>query len=279
VTASESQLLQSARDGDPRALEELLESHEARVYRFALRLCRHPQDAEDVLQESLLAAARGLARFRGDASLGTWLYAIARSYCIKKRRRGRSAVAELSLEEEAAHAVLARADPAPGPDVALESRRLESALEGAIARLDRPYREVLVLRDVEGLTAAEVAKVTGLSIPAIKSRLHRARARIREDLAPLLLGREDQGRPAGPGPCPNVVRLLSRYLEDDISSRTCARMERHLSSCPRCRTSCDSLREVLRLCRTHPSPRVPPALEARVRQALRRLVESAPSTA
>jgi len=268
----ENALLEAARAGDAEALETLLEQHEPRVYRFARRLCRHHEDAEDVLQESLLAAARGLSGFRGASSLSTWLFTIARSYCIKKRRRSRFAPTEVSLEVGEADAVPEPPDPAPGPEETLHAKRLEAALEGAIAGLDRKYREVFVLRDVEGLTAPEVATVTGLSVAAIKSRLHRARARVREEMAPLLMPAEAVS-PTSDRPCPDVVKLFSRYLEGDISPRTCARMEEHLAACPRCRASCDALREVLQRCRTAPSPEVPAALQEKVRAAVRGLVD------
>jgi RNA polymerase sigma-70 factor (ECF subfamily) len=98
---TEAELLEAVRSGSSQALETLLERHEARLYRFARRLCRHHEDAEDVLQESLLAAARGLAAFRGASSIGTWLYTIARSFCIKKRRRSIFAPVEVSLDSEA----------------------------------------------------------------------------------------------------------------------------------------------------------------------------------
>jgi RNA polymerase sigma-70 factor (ECF subfamily) len=273
-TTSESRLLEAARDGDAEALEALLESHEARLYRFARRLCRHHEDAEDVLQESLLSAARGLKDFRGASSLSTWLFAIARSHCIKKRRRSRFAPTEVSLDAGEADGAHAHPDPGPGPDGTLHARRLEKALEEAISALDRKYREVFVLRDVEGLTAPEVAKVTGLSVAAIKSRLHRARARVREALAPFLMPPETP-EAAPDRPCPDVVSLFSRYLEGDISPRTCARMEEHLAACPRCRASCDALREVLQRCRAAPSPKVPAALQEKVRRAIREVVEPA----
>jgi RNA polymerase sigma-70 factor (ECF subfamily) len=268
AVTEEEGLLDAARAGDGAALERLLEQHEPRVYRFARRLCRQHEDAEDVLQESLLTAARSLADFRGDSSLDTWLFTIARSHCIKKRRRSRFAPAEVSLDAGDGETAREQPDPAPGPEETLRARRIETALEGAIARLDRPYREVFVLRDVEGLTAPEVAKVTGLSVPAIKSRLHRARSRVRDELSPLLL---PGGPPEGVSdrPCPDVVRLFSQYLEGDISPKTCARMEKHLDRCPRCRASCDALREVLQTCRTAPSPEVPPALQEKVRIAIR----------
>jgi RNA polymerase sigma-70 factor (ECF subfamily) len=269
--SGETRLLEAARSGDGKALEVLLQRHQPRLYRFARRLCRNPADAEDVLQESLLAAARGIGRFRGASSLSTWLYTIARSHCIKKHRRRRRWPSEISLEE--AQGARDRPDAAPDPEATLEARRLQHALERAIAGLDRPYREVLILRDVEGLTAPEVAAVTGLSVAAVKSRLHRARARVREELAPLIAPRGAPAPFASGRPCPDVVRLLSRHLEGDISSRTCARMERHLAACPRCRASCDALRTVLAACRSAPHPDVPPSLQERVRAAIRRLVE------
>jgi RNA polymerase sigma-70 factor (ECF subfamily) len=267
--ASEGDLLRAARAGSGEALEALLQRHEARLYRFARRLCRHREDAEDVLQDSLLAAARGLPRFRGASSVSTWLYTIARSFCIKKRRRSVFAPLEVSLETEASERVRGLAHPARPPDEALEASRLEAALERAIAALDRPYREVLLLRDVEGLSAAEVARVTGLSVAAVKTRLHRARGRLREALAPLVAPR---GAPAAARPCPDIVRLFSRHLEGDISARTCARMEKHMAGCPRCQAACDGLKEVLRACRMAPSPEVPKALQDEVRRAVHELV-------
>jgi RNA polymerase sigma-70 factor, ECF subfamily len=266
---NEAALVEAARSGDGEALESLLERHEARLYRFARRLCRHREDAEDVLQESLIAAARGLRSFRGASSVSTWLYTIARSFCIKKRRRSVFAPAELSLDTEASLAARRVPDPARRPDEALEASRLEAALERAIAALDRPYREVLLLRDVEGLSAAEVAGITGLSVPAVKTRLHRARGRLREALAPLMAPRGAAARRAQA--CPDIVRLFSRHLEGDISARTCARMEEHLAGCARCQASCDSLKEVLRMCRTAPAPDVPAELQERVRLAVRAL--------
>src|SRR6266704_5730624 len=89
--SSDLQLVDAARSGDARALEQLIERHQRRVYRFGLKMCRDPEDAKDVLQETLVAAARTIRDFRGASSVSTWLYTIARSFCIKKRRRGKFA--------------------------------------------------------------------------------------------------------------------------------------------------------------------------------------------
>jgi len=101
---TDSTVLDAARAGDARALEMLLERHQAQVYRFGLKMCRDPEDAKDVLQDTLLAMARSVRDFRGASSISTWLYAIARSFCIKKRRRSTFATARAprSLDTDAA---------------------------------------------------------------------------------------------------------------------------------------------------------------------------------
>src|SRR5689334_9302786 len=226
-SAEDHDLLERARAGDREALETLLQRHQAQVYRFGMRMCRDPEDARDVLQDTLLAMARGVRDFRGASSLSTWLYTIARSFCIKKRRRRELAAHErVSLDADAAGEARRLAAPGDDPAEALAARQVERALEQAIAALEPMYREVLVLRDVEGLTAPEVAEVLGLSAQAVKSRLHRARLAVRERVAPLL-GIPGEAA-AAPGTCPDVLTLFSQHLEDEISADVCAEMERHL---------------------------------------------------
>ena len=180
-------LFQRARAGDDKALEKLLERHQKQVYRFGMRMCRDPEDAKDVLQDTLLAMARGVRSFRGASSFSTWLYRIARSACIKTRRKSKFAPkVEYSLDTDLAAEASQLSDPAMGPDEALTGRRVEHALEKAIVTLGPKYREVLFLRDVEGLTAPVVAEMLGVSVQAVKSRLHRARLLVRAEVAPLL---------------------------------------------------------------------------------------------
>lgn len=263
----DDRLVESARSGDRLALEKLLEAHQARVYRFGLEMCRDPDAAEDVLQETLLAVARGIGGFRGASSISTWLYTIARSFCIKKRRRRKSAPAERSRVGEVEAERLPAATK--GPDEALADKQIESALKQAIGELEPIYREVLLLRDVEGLTAPEVAQVVGTSVDAVKSRLHRARLAVRARVAPLLGIGAESAAPAG---CPDVLGLFSRHLEDEISAEVCAQMERHLEACGHCRGACDSLRRSLALCRGAPAPSVPLAVQESVRAAVRGLL-------
>lgn len=180
MTPSDADLIEAVRAGDDAALGALLARHKAAVYRFGMKLCRDSEDAKDVVQDTLFAAVKGLRAFRGSSSLSTWLYAVARSFCIKKHRASKFAPKEtVSLEDPA---VAKTAAPSVRPDEAAAGHELSSILDHAIDALDEPSREVFVMRDIEGLTAPEVARVLGVSVDAVKSRLHRARAQVRQQL-------------------------------------------------------------------------------------------------
>lgn len=267
---SDETLIAEFRKGDQGALETLLIRYQPNIYRFGVRMCRDPEDAKDVLQDTMLAVARTLHNFRGTASTSTWLYTIARSFCIKKHRKSKFAPEERSLETDAGNEADRISGPDRTPEEELVGRQVENALEHAIRQLAPTDREVLLLRDAEGLTAPEVAEVTGSSVAAVKSRLHRARVRVRENMAPLL-GKAHIPKPAKSCPHPDVATLFSRHLEGEISPDVCARMEKHLEDCPRCRTICESLKETLQLCSSVPEREVPESVQESVRRAIRRL--------
>jgi RNA polymerase sigma-70 factor, ECF subfamily len=274
VEPTDERLLTAARQGDADALEALLVRYQSRVYRFGMRMCGDPEDAKDVFQETLLAMARSVRDFRGASSISTWLYSIARSFCIKTRRRSRFApVRHEALTTAAEVAALQLPDPHPGPEEQVASRQIETILARAIAALDPKLREVLVLRDVEGLSASEVAEVVGVTVNAVKSRLHRARLAVRAQVAPHLgMDVETLHPHESTHPCPDVLHLLSSHLEGDISPDICVQMERHLEHCARCATACESLKQTLALCQRSPAPRVPAALQESVRRELRRFL-------
>jgi RNA polymerase sigma-70 factor (ECF subfamily) len=257
----------AARRGDVAALEALLVRYQPHLYRFGLRMCGNEEDAGDVAQESLIAMARSLPDFRGESSVSSWLYTIARRFCIKKRRRGKFAPArEESLDAPGIDAAQRLADPAPSPEQTATNQELHRALTRAIDGLEPAQREVLVLRDVEGLSAPEVAKVLGLSVDAVKSRLHRARVALRMALAPVLGSPRDE--PPRDPMCPDVLMLFSQHLEGDIDPAVCATMEAHLAQCPRCRGTCASLKHALAACRQLPAPDVPASVAASIRTAI-----------
>lgn len=259
-------LLARAREGDGEALEALLERYEAPLFRFSMRMCRDREDAREILQDSLLAAARSIGDFRGDSALSTWLFTIVRRFCIKRRRKP-----ELGGGDD--DAVIQLRDPSQPPDESAAERELLGALDEAISRLQPSYREVLLLRDVEGLTAPEVATALEMSVPQVKSRLHRARAALRADLAPLL--EELHPPPEVPRPsCPDIGETFSRYLEGEISADLCARMQEHVEACGHCASACDSLKHTLAVCHAVPAPQVPADVQQAVRVEIRKLVHA-----
>lgn len=152
------------------------------MYRFALRLTKDEALAEDVLQDTFLVAMRGLGGWRGEGSFRGWLYAVARSRVLMARRRKAGEPESFESQEslESLEVLGLQAGwGSPMDAEALAARvQQQSVLEAALAVLDPADREVLVLRDLEGLSGEEAAQALGLSLPAMKSRLHRARLRV-----------------------------------------------------------------------------------------------------
>lgn len=255
---SEAELLVAARESDATAVEELLALHEHKVFRFGLRMCGNEDDAREVLQETMLAAFRGFNGFRGEARLSTWLYQVARGYCVKARRKHVGEPVE--LDELSSASSVASLEEAP--DLRAHAHEIGDALQAAILALPEPLREAVVLRDVEELDGDEAAKVLGIELAALKSRLHRGRAQLREHLAVLL-------EPvAGAAPCRELARELREYSHDDIDRTTCAGIERHLASCTHCAKSCVQLGKSASLCCSLPGNEVPRSVKNSVRQAL-----------
>jgi RNA polymerase sigma-70 factor (ECF subfamily) len=266
--AAERRLIEAARRGDRRALDQVVRRLSGSLYRFGRGFCRDPHDAEDVMQEALTALVSSLDRFRGDASLSSWAYVVARNACSRRRRRD---TRHQSLERPDREGMTEFPDPHAGPERTAERRELREALERAILALPASLRDVLVLRDVEGLSAAAVGKRLKLGERAVKSRLHRARVSLRELLAPHLA----VDVPARNPECPDVVRMFSRFLEGELDARTCSRLEAHVSSCAGCGAACAALREALSACAAWKQSPAPPRVLAAVRAALREIVAGA----
>lgn len=169
-------LVQLARCGDHAAFEQLACRHTDQIYRIVRRLGLSADDAEDVTQETFLRAWRGVANFKGDAQFSTWLVRIAVNEANRHLKRNASATRISSLD---ADGVPDPPDLRAEPYLRLVETRRNAALASSIRALPIKYRIPLVLRDVEGLTTAEAARVSGLSETAFKSRLHRARMAVR----------------------------------------------------------------------------------------------------
>jgi RNA polymerase sigma-70 factor (ECF subfamily) len=263
---AEARLLAAARQGDGAALEQLLERLGGTVQRFGQGFCRDRDEAQDLMQDVLRTLLRTLPSFRGESALSTWAHTVARRACARRKRR----MARMSsLEDQPA--LLERPDPGRGPSEHAERRELGAAIDQAIAALPAHHREVVLLRDVEGLPAAEVAKVLGIGERAVKSRLHRARLTLRELLAPHADAGVESGGVAGAERkrCPDTVRLLSRHLEGELDSGVCGRLAQHVSGCASCGAACDALRQVLGACREWGERPLPDAEQRRVRDAIR----------
>lgn len=251
-------LLADARQGHQRAIAQLLARYEHQIYRFALRQCGDEQDAQDTLQETMIAAVRGLEEFRGEARFSTWLYQIVRSVCIKHRRPGRTVRGGLPLS-----AALAAVAPQAHPDAQIHATELGAALAAAMSVLSVSHREAVVLHDIEGLSVDEAAEVVGVKVAAMKSRLRRGRIELREHLTVLL------GEANPEASCPDLTRDLLTFLATEIDQTLCARVEDHLTRCQRCVGLCDALKRTMSLCRRIPGDDLPRTVKTAVRVAVR----------
>jgi RNA polymerase sigma-70 factor (ECF subfamily) len=178
----EAKLIEQAQLGDKKSLEELVKMYESTVYNFSFKICRDKNRAENTMQETFLSLIKNIKQFKGDSKLSTWLYTVVSNHCLMLART-ESKHAYTSLEDE--DAVIDEkkfADWKVAPDKVTEDKELKKILDDSIEKLHPDYRVVFLLRDVEGLSTEETAQICKLSVPAVKSRLHRARAFLRKEL-------------------------------------------------------------------------------------------------
>ena len=182
-------LVGALRREDPEAPEQLVETYGDRVYRLALRITGSNEDAEEAAQDALWTAARKISTFKGESAFGSWLYRIAANAAYQKLRARRSKAHEIAMDD-----VLPTFDDDGRhfePMADWSERVDEQALQGELRRvlgeaidgLPSDYRTALVLHDVEGLSNPDIAETLGISLPAVKSRIHRSRLFVRKRLA------------------------------------------------------------------------------------------------
>lgn len=185
-------LVEGLRREDSDATEQLVDRYADRVYRLALRITGSREDAEEVAQDALWTAARKIHTFKGDSAFGSWLYRITANSAYMKLRSRRSRAGEIALDD-----VLPALDGgglhfepmddwSPRVDERALQGELRRVLESAIAELPPDYRTALVLHDVEGMTNPDIADALGISLAAVKSRVHRSRLQLRKRLADYL---------------------------------------------------------------------------------------------
>ncbi|MEW5849493.1 MAG: sigma-70 family RNA polymerase sigma factor [Myxococcota bacterium] len=180
----DAELASRAATGDTAAFRELVTRYRRRVYSVALRMLGDAQEAEDLSQDVFVTLFKSLAGFRGESRLSTWIYRVTRNHCLNRikylNRRGRQAMVAVGEEGRDVLGELAAPEPSPGRVVlaAEGARRLQAALQ----TLPPEQRLLVVLREVEQLSYEEMVEATGLPVGTIKSRLHRARAALVEQL-------------------------------------------------------------------------------------------------
>lgn len=193
------QALEILKSGDRRGAERALETLQGVVYGFGMKVCGSHQDAEDTAQETLIRLARQLKEFPDARALAVWLYKVAKTQCLMSRRKSKFAPAQmLSLEDLMPREPdLLRAGTKSWqitPEEIVLKQELRSRLGSAILALPKPYRLVLILRDMEQLDTREVAEVMGISQDTVKMRLHRARVFVRNALTGYVQRYADGGR-------------------------------------------------------------------------------------
>ncbi|MCW5883207.1 MAG: sigma-70 family RNA polymerase sigma factor [Anaerolineae bacterium] len=186
MVQSEQQLIDALQQRERRACDQLVERYSSRLYDVALRLTGHPNEAEEVLQETFINACRSVDSFEGRSGLGTWLYRIATNNGLMRLRRKTAPTVSLDVDDEAGAGEFQPRDLTDwrwDPESTALTTDLRSTLDAAVASLPPSLQAAFILRDIEGLSTEEAAEALGISREALKVRLHRARLMLRERLA------------------------------------------------------------------------------------------------
>ena len=194
ISIDDGLLIERCRNGDSTAIERLVLKYQNRIYNVVLKICADPDDAAELTQETFVKVIENLSRFEGRSSFYTWAFRIAvnltLNYCQKNARL---AIRSLDSDEgpydhQATHALkeLLSDDRSPDPSAMAQDKEVYEIAIKAIRELDEPQRAVLVLRDIEGMSYARIAEVLGIELGTVRSRLSRARTRVREILEAIL---------------------------------------------------------------------------------------------
>jgi RNA polymerase sigma-70 factor (ECF subfamily) len=252
------------------AVEEAIGLLQNTVYSFSMKICGHPEDAEDTMQEVLSRSLGHLAKIQTPQELAVWLYTVTRNRCWRMRRKSAHApvnilsLDELMPDDEELGRLLQ--DTAIGPEGNLLKGEQHHLLHQAILRIPAPLRIVLVLHDMEELTTEQVAQVLGLRQGTVRIRLHRARLFVRKEMNQLLSktsGHSNNGAPIGkkrkgsafkggkrPAECRDLFASLSEYLDGRLEPLTCDQMRGHIEACPSCVAFLRDLRAAIDRCRS-----------------------------
>jgi RNA polymerase sigma-70 factor (ECF subfamily) len=271
----------------PEAVEEAIGLLQNTVYSFSMKVCGHPEDAEDTTQEVLFRSLGHLAKIQNPQALAVWLYTVTRNRCWRMRRKPAHAPSHtLSLDElmpdEAELGRLLK-DAGQSPEGNLLHAERHHLLHQAVLRVPAQLRIVLVLHDMEELDTDLVAQVLDLQPGTVRVRLHRARLSVRKEMNTILDGTSYQPdgatpartKPQAPGTkvrqrpaeCHELFLNLSEYLDGRVEPRTCDQMRKHIEACPACVSFLRDLRNAIDRCRTLEVP-CDPAVALRLRTIL-----------
>ncbi len=244
--------------GDVAACRMCVEEHSDELYRLAYRMVRDEQAAEDIVQDTFLNAFKGLERFDGRATLGTWLFRIAYNNALMRLRAQKPMA---SLDEDAEFVENA---PAPvvvpwreTPQEIVEQREMSAQLNNAIATLPTTLRAVFQLRDIEERSTAETAEILGLSEAAVKVRLHRARLALRERLSEYL--RETNEPYPATMTCEQLLPYLSDYIDNAVDEPLAEAARQHLATCTHCHVLLDTTEMTITLLQRDKTRTIPAA--------------------
>jgi len=255
----------------PEAIEEAIGLLQNTVYSFSMKVCGHPEDAEDTMQEVLYRSISHLAKIEDPQALAVWLYTVTRNRCWRMRRKGAKATRQtFSLDElmpDDAELGRLLQDAAASPEGDLLDAERADLLHRAVLRLPAPLRMVLVLHDMEELTTEQVAGVLELQAGTVRVRLHRARLGVRKEMTHLLDGAVVKNQASAPhhkkksrasrskdserpGECRELFANLSEYMDGRLDSPTCDQMREHIEACPACVAFLRELRTAIDRCRS-----------------------------
>jgi RNA polymerase sigma-70 factor (ECF subfamily) len=260
------QVVQLVQRKDRNSLEEALALLQNTVFSFSMKVCGQRQDAEDTMQEVLLKSLPKLAKFDSPKALVVWLYKVAKTRCLMSRRKSKFAPKQaLSLEElmpDQRELEKLSGTTDSTPEISLMRRESAKRLREAVQKLPPDYRLILVLHDMEDLSDADVAEITGLRPGTIRVRLHRARLFVRKELA-----KQDHHRVGGriPKPAAQISELprqqrckamfaeLSNYLDEKLDDSLCEELEKHMDGCEPCKAFLSTLEQAIERCRESPN--------------------------
>lgn len=195
---TDRELVELTQKGDPSAFPELVRRHQTQIFRLARRMLGNDADAQEVIQDTFLSAYQKVPEFRGDAAFSSWVYRIAANFALMRLRRrriqpdGESIEDQLPKFSESGHPMEpVLIDWSKRADDELMDKELGRAIDKAVETLPPDYRVVFLMKDVEGMSNEEIAEMLETSVPAVKSRLHRARLALRAQLGEFFKERQE----------------------------------------------------------------------------------------